>query len=73
MVEHVDWCIMEAVHVATRVDFDTEDVARERLKMQARMKGGGNMRAEDTRYPAFWGAILNVLPRCIGMTEANGE
>ena len=41
MVAHVDCCIMEAVHTATGVDFDTEDAARERLRLPARMKGGG--------------------------------
>ena len=41
MADHVDCCIMEAVHVATEVDFDGDDAARERLRIPARMKGGG--------------------------------
>ena len=64
---------MEAVHAATGVDFDSEDVARERLRIPARMKGRGINRATETRYPAFLGALWDVLPRCIDRTEANGE
>ena len=63
MATHVDCCIMEAVQAATGVDFDTEETSRERLRLPARMKGGGLKRAIDTRYPAFIGARLNVLPR----------
>jgi hypothetical protein len=73
MVEYVDNCIMEAVHAATGVDFDSEDAGRERLRIPARMKGGGIKRATETRYPTFLGALLEVLPRCIDMTEAKGE
>ncbi len=63
MAEHVDRCILEAVQASTGVDFDTEDAAREKLRIRARMKGEGMRRAEDTRYPAFLGALLDVLPR----------
>jgi hypothetical protein len=73
MAEHVDYCIMEAVQAATGVDFDGEEAARERLRIPARMKGGGIRRATETRYPAFLGALLDVLPRCIDRTEDNGE
>ena len=64
---------MEAVQTATGVDFDSEDVARARLRIPARMKGGGIRRATETRYPAFLGALLDVLPICIDRTEADGE
>jgi hypothetical protein len=50
MADYVDCYIMEAVHAATRVDFDSEDTARERLRIPARMKGGGIGRATETRY-----------------------
>jgi len=73
MAEYVDNCILEAVHAAPGVDFDNEDTARERLRIPARMKGGGIRRATETRYPTFLGALLDVLPRCIDKTEANGE
>ena len=73
MAEHMDSCISEAVQTTTGVDFDGEEAARERLKIPARMKGGEIGRAEKTRYPAFLGALLDVLPRCIDRTEANGE
>ena len=52
---YVDCCIMEAVQAVTGVDFDSEDTARERLRIPARMKGGGIRRATKTRYPAFLG------------------
>ena len=64
---------MEAVHATTGVDFDIEEAAQERLKIPARMKGWGIKKVEDTRYPAFLGALLDVLPRCVDITEANGE
>ena len=64
---------MVAVQAATGVDFDIEEAARESLKIPARMKGGEIKRAEDTRYPAFLGALLNVLSRCVDRTEANRE
>jgi hypothetical protein len=41
MAKHVDWCIMEAVQAATRVDSDMKSAAMERLRLPARMKGGG--------------------------------
>ena len=40
MASHVDCCIMEAVHAATRVNFETEMMAKERLRLPARMKEG---------------------------------
>ncbi len=63
---------MGAVQAATGVDFDTEVMARERLRLPARLKGGGIRKAKDTRYPAFLGAILDILPRCVDK-ESNGE
>ncbi len=73
MAATVDCCIMEAVQVATGVNFDTTDMARERLRLPARMKGGGIRRTTDTRYPAFLGALLDVLPRPIDRKNDNGE
>jgi hypothetical protein len=55
MAGHVDYNIMEAVHAATGVDFDTEVVAKERLRLPARMKGRGIKRATDTMHPSFLG------------------
>ena len=73
MAEHVELCIMEAVQAATGVDFDLEFAARKRLRLPARMKGGGIKKATYMRRPAFLGALLDVLPRCIDMRTANGE
>ncbi len=55
------------------MDFDLESAAMERLRLPARMKGGGIIKAADTRRPAFLGALLDVLPRCIDMRAENGE
>ena len=73
MARHVDCCIMEAVQAATRVDFDTEVMAKERLRLPARMKGGGIKRATDLRYPAFLGALLDILPICVDRKDSSGE
>jgi hypothetical protein len=73
MAEHVDWCILEAVQAATAVDFDMEAAAIERLRLPARMKGGGIKKATTTRRPAFLGALRDVLPRCIDRKAENGE
>jgi hypothetical protein len=72
MTEHVDCCIMEAVRAATGVDFNTKVMTKERLRLPARMKGGGIKRATDTMYPTFMGALMDTLPRCVDMTETNG-
>jgi len=40
MVETVDLCIMETVQAATGVNFEAEKMAKERLRLPARMKGG---------------------------------
>jgi hypothetical protein len=73
MAKHVDCCIMAAVHAATGVNFDTEVMAKERLRLPARMKGGGIKRVMDTWYPAFLGALLDILPRCMDRKDNNGE
>ncbi len=73
MAEHVDKCIMEAVEAATRVEFDMDRTAMERLRLPVRMKGGGIKSAADARRPTFLGALLNILPRCIDRKAENGE
>jgi hypothetical protein len=73
MVTHVDYCIMEVVQAATGVDFDTEETRRERLRLLARIQGGGMKRAMDTRYMAFLGALMDVLPRYIDKMNDHGE
>ena len=64
---------MEAVQAATGVSFETEKIAKERLRLPARMKGGGVKRTTDNRYPAFLGALLDVLPRMIDREDENVE
>jgi hypothetical protein len=73
MAETMDLCIMEAVQAATGVCFETEKMAHERLRLPARMKGGGIKRTTDKRCPAFLGAMLDVLPRLIDRKDDNGE
>jgi hypothetical protein len=73
MAEHVDKCIMEAVEAATGVEFDMVRTATERLRLPARMKGGGVKSATDTRRPAILGALLDILPRYIDRKAENGE
>jgi len=55
------------------VDFDTEVMAKERLRLPARMEGGGIKRAADTMYPSFPGALLDILPRCVDRKESDGD
>ena len=64
---------MEAVHAAMGIDFDAESVARDRLRLTARLKGGGIGSMLDLRRPAFLGAMLNILPRCIDKEDEEGE
>jgi len=64
---------MEAVHASTGVDFDLESATRERLRLPARMKGGGIKKAADIRKSAFLGTMVDVLPRCIDTRIENGK
>jgi hypothetical protein len=45
----------------------------EKLRLPARMKGGGIKRAADIRKPAFMGALLDILPRYIDRKAENGK
>ncbi len=73
MAEIVDAAILEVAHAATRIWFDAERVAKDRLRLPARLKGGGIRSMEDIQRPAFLGALLDVLPRCIDIVGSNGE
>ena len=61
------------MEAATGIDFDQEEMAEERLRLPTRMKGGGIKKQIDMRRPAFLGAILDILPRFVDITEENGE
>ena len=65
--------ILEAVHAATRIRFDAEKVAKDKLISPTRMKGRGVRSMVDLRKPTLLGAILNVLPRYEDQTGPNGE
>ena len=58
MAGRVVCCIMEAIQATPGVEFDTEVMAKERLRLQARMKGGGIKRATDVKYLTFQGGGL---------------
>ena len=73
MATRVDDCILEAVEAATGVEFDMDEATLERLRLPARMKGGGIKRAANTRHPEFLGVLLDILPRCIDKKADNGE
>ena len=64
MAELVDAAILEVVHAATGIRFDAEQVAKDRLRLHARLKGGEIVlrSMEDIRRPAFLGAFLDVMP-----------
>jgi hypothetical protein len=65
---------LEAVHAATRIRFDAEKVAKDRLRLPSRLKGGEVKSMLGLRKPAsFMGAILDVQPRCVDRTGPNGE
>ncbi len=51
------------MHAATGIDFDQDEGAKKRLIFPAKMKGGSIRRMEDLRYPTFWGALLDILPK----------
>jgi hypothetical protein len=59
--------------VATGIRFYAEHIAKDRMRLPARLKGGGIKRMADLRRPAFLGALLDVLPKCIGRIGPSGE
>ena len=65
MAELVDIVILEVIHAATRTIGNAEQVAKDRLRLPARLKGGGIKSMGHMRRPAFLGALLDELPRCI--------
>ena len=73
MVEIVDGAILEAAEMATRIDFGAEELAKQRLNIPARRKGGGLRNPADLRATAYVGAILDILPRCIGKEETGNS
>jgi hypothetical protein len=73
MVSLVDACILEAVEAALSIDFNEENMAEERLRLPARMKRGGIKKHKNMKRPAFLGAVLDIMPRCVDITEMSGE
>ena len=73
MTELVDAAILEVAHSATGIKFNAEQIAKDRLRLSARLKGGSIRSMADLRRPAFLGALLHVLPICIDKRGPNGE
>jgi hypothetical protein len=73
MVETVAVSIMEAVHAVTNIDVNADEVAKDILRLSARLKEGGVRSVMDLRRPTFLGAVLDILPRCIGRRGPDGE
>jgi len=73
MAELVDVAILEAVHEAAGIEFDAETVAKDILRLPTRLKGGGIRSMVDLIVPAFLGATLDILPRCIDRKDQEGE
>ena len=71
----VEAAIIDAVHAATGGNFIVDGVAKDRLRLPARLKGGELLNMTYLRRPAFLGAILDTLWRCIDKNnkEPNGE
>jgi hypothetical protein len=63
MAEIVDVAILEAVHATTGINFNADYVARDRLRLQVKLKGGGLRSMSELRRTSFMGAILDTLPR----------
>ena len=68
MTELVDMVILEVIHAAIGIRLDAEQVAKNILRLPARLKGGGIRNMGDMRRPAFLEALLDVLPRCTDRT-----
>ncbi len=73
MAEIVDATILEVCHAAVGIGLDAEPVAKDKLRLPARHKGGGVKSMMDLRRPAFLGAIRDILPRRIDKRGPNGE
>ena len=73
MAEIVDVAIMEAEHAATGSKFNADEVAKDRLRLPSKLKGGELCSISDLKRPTFTGAIFDILPRCIVRKGPNGE
>jgi hypothetical protein len=73
MASVADARILEVVEATTRIVFDGGGLAEERLCLQARMKGRGIKKPTGLRRPEVPGALLDILLRCVDITEMNGE
>ena len=73
MASLVNARISEAMEAATCIDFEDKEMAEERLRLPTRMKGEGIKKQMDLRRPAVLGALRDILPRCMSITESNGE
>ena len=63
---HVDYCIMEEVQAATGVDFETKVMAKERLRLPARMKGGRDKMSHGHQVPSVPGGFAGHFTKMRG-------
>ena len=74
MIEIADAKIMEAVHAATGIKFNADEVAKDVPRLPANLKGGGLCNMSNLMIATFLGAIIDdILPRCIDRKGPNGE
>ena len=69
----VDAALLVAAKSATGVDFESDEVARRRLRLPARRRGGGVRSHIETTAAAFCGAVNQAVPRFIDHTDDAGE
>jgi hypothetical protein len=74
MTKLVHGALLEAAKMTTTwVDFGSEDLARQRLHIPARLKGGWIRNISDLHQQTFVGAILDILPSCIDIANEKRE
>ena len=69
----VDVALLVAATSATGVDFTGNEIERRRLRLPARLRGGGVRSHVETTAAAFCGAVNQAVPRFIDRTDDAGE
>jgi len=69
----VEATILEVCHAAMGIWFNAEPIAKNKLRLPARLKRGGIRSMTYLRRSTFLGAILDILPTCIDRRGPNGE
>jgi hypothetical protein len=72
MAELVDECVWEATKATTRVEFMRDSAAMVKLKLPARLEGGGIKSQVNIRNPPFLGALLDALHKMVDIKNDTG-